>query len=157
MENVVTLPFPISANDYWGTRVIYKWSPLKARKVAMPCVYKTTEATLYQNQVQTIYRAKGHTRIKGKIDIEWWCYPKRPLDWYKRKEHDPENWEMTVRQPDIDNINKVLIDALKNVAFDDDIWVRHLTCSMMEPDDKGPRIVVAMWPTEPKPRQELFT
>jgi len=48
-----------------------------------------------------------------------------------------------VRCIDIDNANKVLLDALKDVAIDDDKWVRKLTSERMEPDRQA-RVVVTI-------------
>jgi crossover junction endodeoxyribonuclease RusA len=44
---------------------------------------------------------------------------------------------------DLDNANKVLLDALKGVAIDDDKWVRRLTAERMEPDGEA-RVVVTV-------------
>ncbi len=44
---------------------------------------------------------------------------------------------------DLDNANKVLLDALKDVAIEDDKWVRRLTSERMEPDGEA-RVVVTI-------------
>jgi crossover junction endodeoxyribonuclease RusA len=58
---------------------------------------------------------------------------------------DGPTWDDTVRCIDIDNANKVLLDALKDVAIEDDKWVRKLTAERMEPDGEA-RVVVTITP-----------
>ena len=45
---------------------------------------------------------------------------------------------------DLDNANKVLLDALKGNAIEDDKWVRRLQAERMEPDAHGARVIVAI-------------
>jgi crossover junction endodeoxyribonuclease RusA len=47
---------------------------------------------------------------------------------------------------DLDNARKVLYDALKDVAFGDDKWVRADSAERMEPDEHGARVVVTITP-----------
>lgn len=154
MEYILTLPYPISANRYWRTRVIPK--RVHHKTVHLPMHYLSPEAVQFKTTVKTIYLSKKFPRLPGKVDIEWWLYPHRPQDWAKRQKNDFQNWEMSVQQLDIDNVNKVLLDALKDTAFHDDKWVRNLYTHMMEPDGKGERLVVSIQPTEAKIREELF-
>lgn len=154
MDYVLTLPYPVSINRYFKTRVVTKY--INGKKVAFPNVYISTEAKQYKTTVGTLYLSKKYPKIHGKVDVEWWLYPHRPLDWSQRAERDFQNWELSVEQLDIDNPTKILLDALKDVAFDDDKMVRNLFCHMMEPDGKGARIVVSIQPTELKVREELF-
>jgi crossover junction endodeoxyribonuclease RusA len=44
---------------------------------------------------------------------------------------------------DLDNANKVLLDALKDVAIEDDKWVRRIDSERMEPDGEA-RVVVTI-------------
>jgi crossover junction endodeoxyribonuclease RusA len=70
-------------------------------------------------------------------------FPNRPLDWKTRQRKHGAAWDDTVQCIDVDNANKVLLDALKGVAIDDDKWVRRLTSERMEPDGEA-RIVVTI-------------
>ena len=45
---------------------------------------------------------------------------------------------------DLDNCRKVLYDALKGVAFEDDKWVHADGGQRMEPDENGARVVVTI-------------
>ena len=58
---------------------------------------------------------------------------------------------------DLDNANKVLLDALKGVAIEDDKWVRQLHSERMEPDADGARVVICITPMAvAQPQGELL-
>lgn len=145
---VLTLPYPVSANVYWRTRV--------AGKLAM--TYVSAEAKAYKKQVLALARAAGiDDPITGRVQVEIWLYPNRPQDWQKRQRQHGALWDDTVRVIDLDNANKVLLDALKDVAMEDDRFVRRLTSQRMEPDDKPARVIVRITAIDvPKPQQELI-
>jgi crossover junction endodeoxyribonuclease RusA len=83
------------------------------------------------------------TAITGRVHIDVKLYPKRPLDWQTRQRKLGAAWDDGVMCIDIDNANKVLLDALKDVAIEDDKWVRRLTSERMEPDGEA-RVVVTI-------------
>lgn len=134
----LTLPYPISANAYWGTRIVKPHG-----KPAMAMVYVTHEARKYKAGVLKAWADSGQgAQLTGRISIAIHLYPQRPQDWQRRMRLDPEGWSDTVRCLDLDNVNKVLLDALKGVAFEDDRWVRQLQSARMEPDDEGARVEI---------------
>lgn len=135
-EIVLTLPWPVSANRYWRTRVV--------KKIAM--TYVSAEAKAYKQSVGWLARAAGvRAPIVGRVAIDVRLFPKRPQDWAKRAEKDPQGWDDTVQCLDLDNANKVLLDALKGVVIEDDKWVRRITAERMEPDGEA-RVVVTIRP-----------
>jgi crossover junction endodeoxyribonuclease RusA len=69
----------------------------------------------------------------GRIEIAYSLHPKLPQDWRTRARKDPDGWEDTVMCMDLDNANKVLLDALKGVVFEDDKWVRKITAQRGKP------------------------
>lgn len=144
----LSLPYPVSANVYWRTRV--------AGKIAM--TYVSNEAKKYKAQVLALARAAGvRTPIKGRVQIEIWLYPNRPQDWKKRQRDHGAAWDDTVRSIDLDNANKVLLDSLKDVVIEDDAWVRRINSQRMEPDEHGSRVVVRITKIEtPAPQGELL-
>lgn len=140
----LTLPYPVSANVYWRTRV--------AGKLAM--TYVSAEAKSYKRQVLAIVRAAGVVApIAGRVQVEIWLYPHRPQDWQKRQRQLGAAWDDGVRSIDLDNANKVLLDSLKDVVIEDDAWVRRLASQRMEPDAGGARVVVRITAIESKPPQ----
>ncbi len=132
-----------SANTYWRTRVCGNFVT----------TYLSESAKEFKRQVELIARAAGCTEpIKGRVELEWWVFPPRPKDWAKRKERD-EWWDDDLRCVDGDNVLKVLLDSLKNIAFEDDKRVRTYHGELCEPDEHGARLVVRIseWSGEKAP------
>jgi crossover junction endodeoxyribonuclease RusA len=130
----LTLPYPLSANRYWR--------PVKLG--AHISIVPTKEAKAFRADIVARCRDQGvRTPIAGRVHVDVKLYPARPLDWQKRMRLNGAAWDDTVRCIDIDNANKVLLDALKDVAIDDDKWVRRLTSERMEPDGEA-RVVVTI-------------
>jgi crossover junction endodeoxyribonuclease RusA len=134
-EIKLVLPYPISANRYWRT-----FMP-KGFKAPVTTVSK--EATAYKEHVAWLCKAAGIKQpISGRVAIDIKLYPKRPQDYAKRMKQDPDYWDDTVMCLDLDNANKVLFDAIKGIAIDDDKWVRRLTSERMEPDGEARVVMV---------------
>lgn len=135
---VLTLPYPISANRYWATRVI---TP-KGQTRAQAMTYVTSEAKQFKESVAWLARAAGvREPIKGRVAIEYTLHPHRPLDWLKRMRKDPAGWEDTVMCMDLDNAQKVLLDALKGIVMEDDSWVRSIKATRGEPRQQAVLVV----------------
>lgn len=138
----LTLPSPISANRYWATRVV---TPKGGKPMAM--TYVTPEARQYKESVAWLLKAAGvRAPITGRVAIDLKLYPHRPLDYKKRIKADPIYWADTVQCLDLDNISKVLLDAMKGIAIDDDKWVHRITSERMEPDGRAACVVVTITP-----------
>jgi crossover junction endodeoxyribonuclease RusA len=133
----LTLPYPISANRYWASRVV----TIKGRQ--MPMVYVTTEAKNYIEQVGWLCRAAGvREPLGGRLRVTVELYPHRPQDWQTRMRKQGANWDDSVQCMDLTNCEKVLLDALNTIAFTDDKQVWRYAADRMEPDEKGARVVV---------------
>jgi len=150
----LTLPYPVSANAYWATRII----PAKNGRPAMAITYVTKEADAYKQDVGWRCKSAGlRAPITGRVQIDVRLYPARPQDWQKRQRQVGAVWDDTVRCIDLDNANKVLLDALKGVAMDDDKWVRRIVAERMEPDEHGARVIVTITPLAVvQPQESLF-
>ena len=134
----LVLPPPISANLYWRSFV-----PKGGRRAI---VVVSDEAKAYRRDVHKLALTAGVRPIAGRVALTVRMYPARPLDWAKRSRKDPDSWADSVRSIDLDNCLKVLLDALKNIAFADDAWVRRIDAERMEPDEHGARVVVTISP-----------
>ncbi len=144
---ILTLPYPISSNRYWR--------PVRIGQHIT--IVPTSEAKQYRRDVAALCREQGVVgTIAGRVHIDVKLYPKRPLDWQKRMRTAGAAWDDTVMCIDIDNANKVLLDALKNVAIDDDKWVRRLTAERMEPDGAARVVVTITAISVPAPQAALF-
>jgi len=135
----LVLPYPISANLYWRTVVP------KGAKFAN--TYVSPEAVRYKRQVKIAACDQGiWNPIKGRVSVAVELYPHRPVDWQKRMRASPMDWDDDVRCIDLDNALKVLLDALKKIAYTDDAWVREIAARRMEPDHEGERVLVTVEP-----------
>jgi crossover junction endodeoxyribonuclease RusA len=131
---IVTLPWPVSANVYWRTRVV--------RGVAM--TYVSAEAKAFKAEVATALARAGITKpYLGRVAIGLTLYPHRPQDWQKRMRKLGDAWDDGVRSIDLDNAIKVTLDAMKGIAFEDDAWVRKIVAERAEPDGEA-RVVVTI-------------
>jgi len=132
----VTLPYPISANRYWRP------VPIGKHITIVP----TKEAKAYKREVAARLLLAGIRKpILGRVSVHVQLYPGRPQDWEKRARKDPMNWDETVRCLDLDNARKVLYDALKGLAFEDDARIFKDSAERMEPDGEA-RVVVTVAP-----------
>lgn len=141
MKFTVTLPYPISANRYWATRV---FTP-KAGGRPQAMTYVTPEARAYKQRVGWMVKAAGlRAPIVGRVAVHIALYPNRPQDWQTRQRKFGSAWDDTVQCIDLGNAEKVLSDALKDVAFGDDKWLRDIHLVRMEPDAGDARVVVTI-------------
>lgn len=133
----IVLPYPISANRYWATRVVKPKG-----KPAMAITYVTPEAVAYRKQVGLIANTQGLRCETGRMVLHVKLFPHRPLDWAKRARLNPDGWDDDVRCIDLGNCEKVLSDALNGIAYTDDKQLRGIHLERMEPDEHGDRVEI---------------
>jgi crossover junction endodeoxyribonuclease RusA len=132
----LSLPYPISANRYWRT---YMPKGFKA-----PVTTVSPEAKAYKSLVGWYCKQAGiKTPLQGRVHVDIQLYPKRPQDYARRMKNNPDGWDDDVQCMDLDNARKVLYDALKGIAFNDDKWIFSDSGQRMEPDGEG-RVVVTI-------------
>jgi len=138
MESVtLSLRWPVSANRYWSTAAI------KGRAVT----FVSKDAKAYKTDVAAAAMVAGLRKpIDGRIELTVKLYPPRPQDWAKRSAKNPDGWDDDVRCLDLDNALKVTLDALKNIAYNDDKWVFRINAERCAPDANGARVVVTIKP-----------
>jgi crossover junction endodeoxyribonuclease RusA len=132
----ISLPYPISANRYWATRVAGKFAQ----------TYVTPEAKAYKAHVAQLVALQGVKCSSDRMMLTIRLYPNRPQDWLKRVCKDPDRWDDTVQCIDLGNCEKVLSDALNGVAWTDDKQLRRITLERMEPDEHGARVEILIEP-----------
>lgn len=139
----LVLPYPISENRYWATRVI----KLKKTGKWTAMTYVTPEADTYRQQVGRLALQAGVRKpITGRVRLTLELYPHRPLDWAKRARKDPDNWADTVQCIDLGNCEKVLSDALNGIAWADDKQHHEIHKFRRDPDEHGARVVATFEP-----------
>jgi len=132
----LTLPYPISANRYW--------QPVKLGKHIS--IVPTKEAKAFIKTVACLAFEQGVRRpIVGRVAVRLQLYPHRPLDWAKRQRQHGAAWDDTVQCMDLTNAEKVLLDALNGVAFEDDKRIFSYAAERMEPDGEA-RVVITITP-----------
>lgn len=135
---ILVLPPPVSANRYWATRVV-----AAKGKRPMAVTYVTAEAKEFKTQAAVaVHKAGMRAPIEGRVRVDILLYPHRPKDWEKRQRLLGAEWDTSVRAIDLDNATKVTLDALKGLAFNDDVLVFELYSKRMEPDHLGARMLV---------------
>jgi crossover junction endodeoxyribonuclease RusA len=138
----VTLPYPISANRYWRTRVI-----TPKGKDPIVSTYISSEAKRFKESVGWLLRAAGvRQTMPGRVHVDIQLWPHRPQDWAKRVKADPLYWADTVQRLDLDNCRKVVTDALTGVVIEDDSQVWKDSGEVMEPDGRDACLVVTITP-----------
>lgn len=142
----LTLPYPLSVNRYW--------MPVKmANHLA---VLPTKEGKKWRAEAVAMCLAQGVRKpITGRVHVDVKLYPHRPLDWQTRQRKLGAQWDDGVMCIDIDNANKVLLDAMKGVVIDDDKWIRRLTAERMEPDGEARVVVTVTAIATAQPQMEL--
>lgn len=128
----ITLPYPISANRYWRAVTI------KGHAMMVP----TSEAKAYKRAVGLVVNTHGVRCEPGRMVFHVKLFPARPQDWAKRARKDPDTWDDTVQCLDLDNCQKVLIDALNGIAWKDDKQLREIHLVRCEPDEQGSRVEI---------------
>lgn len=149
----LTLPYPISANRYWASRTV---TPRGGKPFTT--TYVTKEAQAYKAQVQKLALVAGVRKpIAGRVRVELTLYPNRPLDWKTRMRKAGAAWDDTVQCLDLDNAQKVVLDSLKDVVFQDDAWVWEIQARRAEPDEFGARLMAVVTPLAiAQPQTDLF-
>lgn len=143
------LPYPVSANRYWRT--------YQPKGLAAPVVTLSDEAKQFKREVAWLAKKAGVVRpFNCRVEFRYWLVPHCPQDAAKRRAADPESWDLTVQCLDLDNAQKVLIDSLNGVAFEDDRLVHRIVAERAEPGTKGVIVEVAPWtPTWAQPQMAL--
>ena len=138
----VTLPYPVSANRYWASRIV---TPRGGKPFVS--TYVTAEAKQFKESVGWLLRAKGVRDIlPGRMEVDIKLWPHRPLDFKKRMREYGDLWDDTVQRLDLDNCRKVINDALKDIAFADDKCIFKDSGEVMEPDGREACVIVTIRP-----------
>lgn len=125
----------------------------RARTVYNPNIKRSVSYTpektmLYENFIKTMYLNKYQDMkyCKDKpLYITIFAYFPVPKSVSKKRKHDMLcNVEKPTKKPDIDNIAKVILDALNGIAYDDDAQI--VALSIYKFYDDIPRVDVTISP-----------
>lgn len=113
---MITLPYPISANRYWRTRV--------AGSVVM--TYVSAEAKAYKQHAAWAARAAGVRVTESDVSVAYVLHPKLTV-----------KGEASRVRCDLDNVLKVLGDAMNGVAWVDDKQIVEIHARIGDPVKDG--------------------
>lgn len=136
----LTLPYPPSVNE-WKTPTMKRG---RRSGVTYAAMIEAKPFRDYKREVRIIARQAHAPRIHGRVAVVYALYPARPLDADKRAKLSA-TWDDDVRCIDLDNAMKVVLDALKQLVFDDDARVHELHGYRVEPDGDR-RLIVTIAP-----------
>lgn len=123
---MILLPYPPSTNRYWRS--------FRGRMV------RSKVATDYKDEVRARAIEAGIELLDGCVAVNMELCPALPKDWRKRLAKDPA-WALSVRRIDLDNAQKVALDALQGVAYENDRQVTMLSISLGTPVEGGGLLV----------------
>lgn len=123
---MLKLPYPISGNRYWRN--------FRGRMV------RSAAAIEYKDEVAAIATAAGLELRAGSVAVMMTLCPPRPQDWVRREKREPL-WGLGVRRIDLDNAQKVALDALQGIAYENDRQVTRLSIALGQPIEDGGLIV----------------
>lgn len=119
---MMMLPYPPSTNRYWRN--------------FRGMMVRSKEAIEYKELVQQIASSSGLELRDGCVHVQMSLHPALPQDWVKRQKRDP-NWALGVRRIDLDNAQKVALDALQGIAYENDRQVTRLSIALGTPIEGG--------------------
>ena len=113
--------------------------------------YTPDQTVLYENLVAVEYqRQTGGYRFPDKeaLDMQVFAYYAIPASASQRKQSEMENGDIRpLKKVDIDNLLKVICDALNQVAYRDDVQI--VDCQVRKFYSHRPRVEVAIQPVRP--------
>lgn len=131
---MMMLPYPISTNRYWrnfGGRMV-----------------RSSEAMAYKDEVGFIALKQKVALLDGPVQVDMVLHPALPQDWQQREKKNPL-WGLEVRRIDLDNAQKVVLDALQGIAYENDRQITSLSIRLGQPLSNGALGVVisrdAVW------------
>lgn len=117
--------------------------------------YTPSKTKAYEHAVRLAYREAAIGRGAGLtpipkstgVDISVWCYYRIPKSASKSRRAKMLDWEIKpMKKPDLDNVLKVVADALNGVAYEDDCQIVVMSASKRYSETPGIRVAVGEVP-----------
>jgi crossover junction endodeoxyribonuclease RusA len=90
----------------------------------------------YKEEVQDIASECLAAPLEGCVSVRLELHPVMPQDAARRAKRD-SRWGLSVRRIDLDNAQKVALDALQGIAYHNDRQITHLTIRLGAPVEGG--------------------
>lgn len=120
---MLEFPYPVSANRYWRT---FRGMTVRSKEAQE---YKESAAVICE-----IHRVKILT---CPVTVSMTLHPPIPKDWKKREQKEPRYWPLSVRRLDLDNCQKVILDALQGLAYENDKQITAISITLGIPMERG--------------------
>lgn len=107
-------------------------------------VHTPSKTVNYENWVKLCYQqqCKGE-KLTGKITANIMAYYPIPKNTSKKKKNSMLlGIERPTKKPDVDNITKIVLDSLNNLAYEDDKQI--VTCCISKWYSENPRVTVEL-------------
>jgi crossover junction endodeoxyribonuclease RusA len=116
------LPYPPSSNRYYRN----------FRGVMV----RSKDARAYCDEVERIASEAGCEQTAGCVKVALTLHPRKPKDWERRLKKDVFA-VLGLNRLDLDNAQKVTLDSLQGVAFENDRQVTDLRIRLGQPIEGG--------------------
>lgn len=134
----LVLPYPVSANRYW------RQVPLRGTN--RTAIALSDEAKQYKRAAGWLAKQAGVRQpLRDRLEVRYWLTPQAPQDAARRAAADPGRWDMSVRCIDLDNANKVLMDSLNGIVWEDDSQVHRIVAERAEPGTAQLVVEIEAW------------
>jgi crossover junction endodeoxyribonuclease RusA len=107
---------------------------------------RSKEAEQYRQEVQEIASEYLTDCLEGCVAVRLVLHPKMPKDWERRLKKDPQA-VLSVSRMDLDNAQKVALDALQGIGFVNDRQITDLSIRLGQPLEGG-GLAVRLMPDE---------
>jgi crossover junction endodeoxyribonuclease RusA len=97
---------------------------------------RSSAALAYKDEVGWIARSNRLELFTVPVMVMLVLHPVRPADAKKREKKD-RLWGLGVRRIDIDNAQKVALDALQGIAYENDRQITYLSIKLGQPTSWG--------------------
>lgn len=88
--------------------------------------YTPAKTVAYEDLIKTFFCNNNCQRLNGVLDLTVKAFYKIPQSFSRKKRNDALNGNLTPQtKPDVDNILKVVCDALNGLAYEDDKQIVH--------------------------------
>lgn len=121
-----------------------KQRPRAAKKGRYITVYTPRETKLYEEKVRKIYNSMyGSFQLEGALTANIEGHFSVPSSISKKKQQDMLDGKIPhTKKPDCDNMGKVCLDGLNNIAYNDDSSINKLIISKQYSETAKTRITI---------------
>ena len=111
-------------------------------------VYTPMHTRLYEKKIRRAFIERGGTMFEGPVHIDMECVAGVQHSASKAaKRMRLAGQELSIRKPDLDNVEKIILDALNGLAYTDDVCVLSVR-KIKGRYEEQPRLIVRIRETD---------